>query len=115
MVSATKATRPKQRQQLQTGTLVNADPAAVSRALGDLATAQQATDRRVIDRVRVTVDLVLGANRVSHGLGRPALHATVAPTVADAAFAWALTGGDAKQAVITVVGVPQPGASVEVS
>ena len=112
-MSAQRAQRPKQRQQLQTGTLVNTDSAAVSRALGDLATAQQATDRRVVDRVRVTVDLVVGDNRVSHGLGRVARGATVTPTTADASFAWALTGGDSRQAVITVVGVGQAKASVE--
>jgi hypothetical protein len=111
---AVKPSRPQARQQLQTGTLVNADPASVSRHLSDLATAVQASERRAVDRVRVTVDLVVGDNRIAHGLGRPALGATVTPTTADATFAWALTGGDSRQAVITVVGVPQPRASVEI-
>lgn len=112
-MSAQKPTRPRQRPQLSTGTLMTADPQSVGRALGDLATAQRAQDARVADRVRVTADLVVGDNRVAHGLGRPAIGATVTPTTADASFAWALTGGDSRQAVIAVVGVPQPRATVE--
>lgn len=108
-----KPVRPQQRQQLQTGTLLDADPAKMSRHLGDLVVAVDAQARRTTDRVRVTVDLVVGDNRVAHGLGRAALGATVTPTVADASFAWALTGGDARQAVITVIGVPQAKATVE--
>lgn len=111
---AVKPQRPVQRQQLQTGTLLDADPSKVSRHLSDLATAVQAGEQRAIQRSGSTVDLVVGANRINHGLGRAPLGATVTPTVADASFAWALTGGDARQAVITVIGVPQPKAYVEV-
>ena len=110
---AKKPTRPPQRTQLQTGTLLDADPSKVSRHLSDLATAVAATDTRVLDRNTVIVDLIVGANLVNHGLGRPARGATVTPTVADATFAWALTATDARQATITVVGVPQPKAAVE--
>jgi hypothetical protein len=110
---AVKPQRPQQRQQLQTGTLIDADPAKVSRHLSDLVTAVDATARRTADRTVVTADLVVGDNRIAHGLGRPARGATVTPTVADASFAWALTGGDTKQAVITVIGVAQSKATVE--
>lgn len=109
-----KPTRPQQRQQLSTGTLMAATPDSISRHLGDLATAVQAGEKHATDRSSGNTDLIVGANRINHGLGRAPRGATVTPTTADASFAWALTGGDAKQAVITVIGVPQPGAYVEI-
>ena len=67
-----------------------------------------------VERKTLTVSLVVGANRVNHGLSGPARGCTVTPTVADATFAWSFAADGAKQAVITVVGVPQPNATVEV-
>lgn len=61
-----------------------------------------------------SADLVVGTNRLSHGLGHGVHGATLTPTVADATFAWELTSSDDKQVVITVVGVDQPKAWVEV-
>lgn len=108
-----KIQRVPQRAQLQTGTLMDADPDKVSRHLSDLATAVAATDDRVSDRSVVVVDLIVGANTFPHGLGRPARGATLTPRVADATFAWALTTSDTRQATIVVVGVNQPGATLE--
>lgn len=108
-----KLTRPRQRQQLQTGTLIDGDPKKIGRHLSDLATAVQDTQRRISDRTVQTVNLVVGNNLINHGLGRPARGATVTPTAADASFAWALAATDDKQATIAVVGVNQPNSTVE--
>ncbi len=70
--------------------------------------AQQGRVRSV-----VVVDLAIGDNRVIHNLGRPPKGANVTPTVADASFAWALAEATDTVAIITVVGVDQPDASVE--
>ena len=113
-MSAQPRQRPRPRQQLQTGTLISTDPAAVSRALSDLATAQQATERRARDRDQVTVTLPVGSTRVPHGLGRKAMGCAVCPTVADATWAWAMTAADDKTITIATVGVDQPNARVEV-
>ena len=113
-MSTNRTQRPRPRQQLQTGTLMTADPAAVSRHLSDLATAQQATDRRVVDRNQITVTLPVGATRINHGLGRKAQGCSVTPSVADATWAWAMTAADDKTITLTTVGVAQPNARVEV-
>lgn len=105
-----KITRPRQRQQLSTGKLMDADPQKISRHLAEVAAAIP----EVKDRTSQKVDLVVGDNLINHGLGRPALGATVTPSVADATFAWAMTATDRLTATITVVGVPQTGARVEV-
>jgi len=105
--------RPKSRQQLQTGTLVNNDPAATSRQLSDLTTAVDRLEVRTVDRTQLTVDLVAGTNTVNHGLGRKVRGMTLTPTVADVTFAWALTGSDEKQATISVLNVAQPRCPVE--
>lgn len=70
------------------------------------------------DRDVVLVDLVVGQNRIRHGLGRAARCYTITPTVADATFAHALdvTNPHPELEVwITVIGVAQPDAAVEVS
>lgn len=77
--------------------------------LAALVAAIPPTDRRVL-----TVNLVVGENRVNHGLGARARGVTVCPTVADATFAWSCAVNDDRQVVITVVGVAQPGATIEV-
>ena len=112
-MAASRVLRPQQRSQLQTGTLIDGDPAKVSRHLSDLATAVSAVQSKVTDRTQATVNLVVGDNLVNHGLGRAVRGATITPSVADASFAWALKSSTATQATITVVGVDQPGAFVE--
>lgn len=96
--------RPQTRTQLQTGTQMAGDP-ATSRLLSDLGAAVQSIPVR--DRVPVVVDLVVGDNKVNHGLGRPARGMTLTPTKADATFAWAMTASDERQATVTVVGTGQ--------
>lgn len=59
------------------------------------------------------VDLIVGVNRINHGLAGRARGAIVAPTVADATFAYSWAVDNDRQVVITVVGVAQPGAAVE--
>lgn len=109
---ADKRTRPRVRAQLQTGTLVSGDPSA-SRLLSDLGDAVGALETGQLVRSRARVDLALGANRIVHGLGRRAVGANVTPTVADATFAWSFAADGDRVAVITLVGVAQPGAAVE--
>lgn len=75
------------------------------------------TSSGVLQRQVLTFDLVVGTNKVSHGLGRPVRGYTLTPTVADATFAHALADGSNTQRTvsvwITVVGVNQPGATLE--
>lgn len=113
-MAANKLTRPAPRPQLHTGTLVDGDPVKIGRLIADVGAAQQQQAATVAPRVVLTVSLMVGTNRVNHGLGRRARGATVTPTVADATFAWAFATDNATQAIITVVGVPQPNATIEV-
>lgn len=90
--------------------------AATQRALDELATAIQKLQSARLRDVR-TVDLIVGLNKIGHGLGRPASGFTVVPTVADATYAAALDSSNPRPSLevwITVVGVAQPGARVEV-
>jgi hypothetical protein len=86
---------------------------AVSRALDDMAAAVGRIEARGQRNAR-TVDLVVGDNRIAHGLGRVPSGVNLTPTVADAAFAWAVTASTARTITITIVGVDQPGAAIEV-
>ncbi len=88
--------------------------ADVPRQLGGLAAAVRTLENRAKDRASVVVDLVVGANRINHGLGRVPNGASVTPTVADATWAWAVTDKSAAQIEITTVGVVQPSAALEV-
>lgn len=95
--------------------VVQVEDEATARALdqvGDAVQKLQATRQRDVK----TVDLIVGQNRVRHGLGRPAVGYTITPTVADATYADALdvTNPHPELEVwITVVGVAQPDARVE--
>ena len=103
--------RPSARAQVQTGTLVGdtVDPSTVSRALSELGDAMEQTAQQAQPtRFQGKASLVVGDNRISHGLARVPTGATVTPTVADATFAWALTAADNRTATITVVGVAMP-------
>lgn len=110
---ANRLSRPAPRQQLVTGSLIDGSPSAVSRLISDVSAAHQELAKKIAVRTVVVADLVVGANRISHGLGRPSRGATVSPTVADASFAFAHAPDGDLVAVITVVGVGQPGATVE--
>lgn len=72
-----------------------------------------------VDRKRITkrADLVVGSNHISHGLGRACEGCNVTPTVADDTFAFAIDRTNPRpdlEVWITVVGVDQPDATVEV-
>lgn len=104
-------------------------PRAVSR-ISIAGVADAATDRALrqladaVDQLQSVPagqsfvhDLAIGANVIPHGLGRNPRGVSVTPTMADASFAWALDRSAPhfdRQVVITVVGVAQPGALVEV-
>lgn len=72
----------------------------------------------VLDRQTFTADLVVGLNKINHSLRRAPRGYTLTATVADATFAHALTTSGnsqpARQIWITVVGVDQPRAVIEV-
>lgn len=83
-------------------------------AMRQVAQLAQRSADQLRDRAMLVVDLVVGATTIVHQLGRKPTGATVTPTVANATWAWALTLSTKTQAVITCVGVAQPGATVEV-
>lgn len=97
-------------------------PAVLGHNVPDIDAAQRLTqalaDQADRDsrrpRASVTVDLVVGDNTVNHRLGIVPRGCSLMPTVADASFAWALKTRDDKQVVITVLGVAQPNAVIEV-
>lgn len=65
----------------------------------------------------VQADLVVGTNRIAHGLGRAVRGYTVTATVADASFAHALDLANPhpdREVWITVVGIGQADAQIEV-
>lgn len=64
----------------------------------------------------IEFDLVIGTNKVPHGLGRAAVGYTITPSVASAAFAHALNRDNPRPDLsvwIDVVGADQPNAIVE--
>lgn len=73
--------------------------------------ASMAAEWRIID-----ADLVIGRNKLSHGLGRAPRFVLIQPTVASASFGWAINLVDNPvpelQAWIDVIGADQPGAKV---
>lgn len=85
---------------------------AAERMIDQVAAQVSASKRR--ERWSTTVDLAVGANVIRHALGRVPTGANVTPTTADASFAWALTAKSDSKVTITVVGVPQDGATLEV-
>lgn len=98
-------------------TVPSVDDEKTSRALDALADAVrdlQARARRVVLRH----DLVLGTNRVPHGLGRAPKGFSVTKTTTNATFDAALSSEDNPrpdlEIWIEVVGVAMPGAIIEV-
>lgn len=68
-------------------------------------------------RDRRRVDLVVGQNRIPHALGRAVEGYGITPTVADATFAHAIDQTNPhpeREVWITVVGVAQPAARIEI-
>ena len=68
------------------------------------------------ERSITTFDLVIGTNRIPHGLGRPVAGYTITPTVASAAFAHAIDRENPHPELtvwIVVIGAEQPGAMIE--
>jgi hypothetical protein len=81
----------------------------VAGAVSDLARAAR--------RVRLRVDLVVGQNRIAHGLGRAVEGYSITPTVAAAGFAHAIDETNPSPELevwITVIGSAQPQARIEV-
>jgi hypothetical protein len=65
----------------------------------------------------VTFDLVIGTNRVRHGLGRACAGYTLTPTVADRNFAHAIDTTNPRpdlEVWVVVIGADQPTAILEV-
>lgn len=110
---ASKPSRPQNRPGLVpvAGTVELED---VPRSMSKLATALLELQGRTQDRRILTLDLAVGANRINHRLGRVPSGVNITPTTADATWAWALTSKNARQLVITTVGVAQAGATVEI-
>jgi hypothetical protein len=106
---ATRVTRPKVRTALIGASV--ADP-ATDRALTDAGDAIARLEASGT-RSAVVRDFAIGSNRVPHGLGRKPRGASLTPTVADAAFAWAMASADERFVVINVIGAAQPGACLE--
>lgn len=109
-MSVARPKRPPTRSTLVPGKVTDA---ATDRALDAVAAAVNRLEGQT-SRSAVVVDLAVGTNKVTHGLGRTPRGANVTPTVADATYAWALTSANERQVVITVIGAAQPGACVEV-
>jgi hypothetical protein len=91
------------------------DP-ATDRVVDALKERVRVLEQRTPLRQTITVDLALGVNQIDHGLGRAPVGASVTPTVASAAFGWAMvTSSNPERTVwIEVVGIPMPGAALEV-
>lgn len=106
---ATPPKRPRQTAQLvehQTNS-----PESANRMIDAISTSMALDPQQT--RSHVSVDLTVGDNRINHALGTKPAGCHLTPTVADATFAWALKSVDDRQAVITIVGVAQPNASLE--
>ena len=112
-MAARKAVRPRSVAALS---VVQVDDPQTARAIDQVGAAVQKL-QSTRDRAALTVDLVVGTNKVRHGLGRDVLGYTITPTVASAAFATAIDTTNPRPSLevwITVIGIDQPGARVEV-
>ncbi len=86
-----------------------AEPRQIASAVAELGRAAR--------RDRKRADLVVGQNRIVHGLGRVVEGYSITPTVASAAFAHAIDETNPRperEVWITVVGVDQPGSRIEI-
>ena len=94
----------------------NVDDPQVSRALDVVADAVQDLQGRA-QRVVVAADLVIGTNKIRHGLGRACKGYSIVPSVATIAFAHALNTANPRpdlEVWISVIGSDMPKAQVEV-
>jgi hypothetical protein len=92
------------------------ESASTQRALDALTDAVQTLQGKR-ERDHLTVDLVVGTNKVQHGLGRACIGYTVTPTYATIAFGHALDTTNPhpeREVWIVVLGSDQPAAVVEV-
>jgi hypothetical protein len=96
---------------------IQVEDEATQRALEATAAAVQSLQASR-SRDAIIVDLVVGTNKVRHGLGRAVTGYTLTPTVLDATFAHALVAaGNQRPELeiwIGVIGAAQPNARVEV-
>lgn len=105
--------RPRTRSVVSVPTV---DDPQTAKSLRDIEQAVQRL-QLVGDRDQLTADLVIGTNKVRHGLGRDVFGCTITPTVASAAFAFAIDVANPNPRLeiwITVVGTDQPKARIEV-
>lgn len=95
---------------------VSVDDPRTQRALDALlATVQRLEAQR--SRDVVTVDLIIGTNKIRHGLGRAVAGYTLTPTAADATFAHAIDRENPRPELelwVVCIGATQPGATLEV-
>lgn len=87
---------------------------AAARALDQQREAIAALERRAAPGQVLEADLAAGTVVLAHRLGRVPAFVTVAPSVADATFAWAVAARTKTTVSIACVGAAQPGALVEV-
>lgn len=97
-------------------------------AFAQVASVEDSTTQRVLDVVvgavqdlqverkhqSVVADLVVGANRIPTNLGRRARGMSLAPTVADATFAWSFSIDNDNEVIVTVIGAAQPACPMEI-
>ena len=92
------------------------DDPQTARAFEETSAAIQRL-QRARSREAMIVDLEIGTNKLQHSLGRAALGYTLTPTTADATFAHAIDVSNPRpdlEVWVTVIGVAQAGARVEV-
>lgn len=93
------------------------DPDVLERAVQDLERdLGDVQDARVLTSQVIVANLVVGVNKINHGLGRAPVFATVVPTVADSTWSWAwlrTTATNPKSQVwIECLGIDQTGATI---
>jgi hypothetical protein len=108
--------RPKRARAVSSLSVVQAEDESTNRALAQVGDAVQKLQAKR-DRDAKTVDLLVGTNKVRHGLGRPVLGYTITPTYLTIAFGHALNTGNPHPELevwIDVVGSDQEKARVEI-
>lgn len=110
------ARRPKTIRPVSTTLIPFVDDPKISRAFDVVSNAVQDLQAQR-QRDLVTADLVVGTNRVRHGLARAVVGYTITPSVATIAFAHALAAGNPHPELevwIDVVGSDMPATKIEV-
>ena len=108
--------RPQRHRTVSSLSIAQVDDEATQRALDQVTAALQKLQASR-DRDVKTVDLIVGQNRVRHGLGRTAMGYTITPTFLTIAWAHAIDVENPHPELevwIDVVGSDQPGARVEI-